>query len=150
ELDKSNAQRALELAQGAAAAAQKSGDSIGQANARTVEGEAQLALGQLGAAADAFETARKSYDTAGDRVNRLAVMELIAGVSLERGELDDAAGKYDSVAATRSNGGQKELAARAWASAAYATALRGRIGEAEKQLKEAENNKGQDPFAIAQ
>jgi tetratricopeptide (TPR) repeat protein/TolB-like protein len=149
ELDKSNAPRALELAQTAVKAAVASGASITQADARTVEGEAQLMLGQLGAAADAFEAGRKLYDAAGDAVDRLAVMELLAGVSLERGELDDAAAKYDVVADTRLRAGQGDLAARAYASAAYATALRGRIADADKQLKQAEAHKAQDPFAIA-
>jgi TolB-like protein/tetratricopeptide (TPR) repeat protein len=149
ELDKSNAPRALELAQGAAKAFLASGASIDQANARTVEGEAQLQLGQLGAAADAFETARKLYDAVGDDVSLLAVMELLASVSLERGELDDAATKYDMVAAQRLRAGQRELAARLWADAAYATAMRGRLADAEKHLKKAEEHKAQDPFAIA-
>ena len=71
--------------------------------------------------------ARKLYDAAGDGIDRLSVMELLAAVSLERGELDDAAAKYDTVADSRSRAGQADLAARAWAAAAYATALRGRI-----------------------
>jgi TolB-like protein len=149
ELDKSNAPRALELAQGATKAAVASGASIVQAEARKVEGEAQLALGQLGAAADAFETARKIYDPS-DALNRLAMMELLAGVSLERGELDDAAVKYDSVGEQRSRAGQSDVAARSWAAAAYATALRGKIADAERLLKKAEEQKAQDPFAIVQ
>jgi hypothetical protein len=121
-----------------------------QADARKVEGEARLALGQLGPAAAALEAAQQLYDDAGDGVNRLAVMELIAGVSLERGELDDAAAKYDTVADMRMRGGQRELAARGWAAAAYATALRGKLADAERQLQNAEERKGDDPYAIAQ
>ena len=149
ELDKSNAPRALELAQAAGKAAQASGASTVLADARRVEGEAQLALGQLGAAADALEASRKLYDAAHDGLSRLAVMELIAGVSLEHGELDDAAAKYDTVADLRQRAGQADLAASAWAGAAYATALRGRITDAEKLLKKAEGGKAQDPFTIA-
>ncbi len=149
ELDRSDAERALELALSAAQAARTSGAATVQADARRIEGEAQLVLGQLDAAADAFETARKLYDAAGDGLSRLTVMELIADVSLERGELDDAAAKYESVAELRKRAGQRAEAARAWASAAYATALRGRIADAEIQLKRADEHKGQDPFAIA-
>jgi hypothetical protein len=150
ELHKSNAPRALELALAAGKAAIASGASIVQADARKVEGQAQLMLGQLGAAADAFETSRKLYDAAGDVIARLGVMELLAAVSLERGELDDAAAKYDLVAEQRARAGQGELAARAYAAAAYATALRGKLAEADKQLKQAEASKAQDPYAIAQ
>ncbi|HEY5948663.1 MAG TPA: serine/threonine-protein kinase, partial [Kofleriaceae bacterium] len=150
ELDKSNAPRALELAQAAGKAAQASGASIVVATARKVEGEAQLLLGQLAAAAEALEASRKLYEAAGDRVDRLAVMEVLAGVSLERGELDDAAAKYDTVADQRSRAGQPELAARAWAAAAYTTAVRGKLADAEKQLAKAEQQKADDPFAIVQ
>ncbi|HEX5060940.1 MAG TPA: protein kinase, partial [Kofleriaceae bacterium] len=146
ELDKSNAQRALELAQPAAKTAQDKGAWRVQAEARTIEGQAQLVLGQLGKAAEAFEAARKLYDTAGDDISRVGMMELIAGVSLERGELDDAAAKYELVADKRKG----DAAARAWAASAYATALRGRIANAETQLKKAEQIKPQDPFAITQ
>ncbi|HEY5928062.1 MAG TPA: serine/threonine-protein kinase [Kofleriaceae bacterium] len=150
ELYKANSPRALELAQAAGKAAQASGAWIVAAEARRVEGEAQLALGQLGAAAEALEASRKQFDAARDVVARLAVMELIAAVSLERGELDDASAKFDTVAGLRLQAGQADLAARAWATAAYATALRGRIADAEKQMKKAEDNKAQDPYAIAQ
>jgi hypothetical protein len=150
ELDRANPVRAVELAQAAAKAAQASGASIVRADARRVEGEAQLALGQLAAAAQAFETARKLYDAAGDGIDRLAVMELGAGVDLERGELEVAAAKYDTAADLRLRAGQHELAARAWAAAAHATVLRGRLRDAEKLLARAERHAGQDPFAIAQ
>ena len=147
-LDAADAAHALELAQAAAQAAQASGASIVQADARAVAGRAQLALGQLGEAAEAFEAARALYDAAGDGVDRLAVMDQLADVSLERGELDDAAAKYDVVADLRLRAGQPELAARAWAAAAYATALRGRLADADQQLAKAEQRKGDDPFAI--
>jgi TolB-like protein len=149
ELDKSNAPHALELAQAAGKAAAGSGKQLIQAEAGKTEGEAQLVLGQLGAAADALDGARKLYDAAGDAIGRLAVMELIAGVGVERGDLDDAAAKYDTLADVRSRLGQRELAARAWAKAAYATAVRGRIADASKLLKRAEEQAGKDPLAIA-
>lgn len=147
-LDGGDAQRALELAQGAAQAAVASGASIVQADAREVEGQAQLALGDLGAAAEAFETARKLYDEAGDSIDRLAVMEQLANVGLERGELDDAAETFEVVADQRSRAGQPQQAARAWAAAAYASALRGRLDDAEQQLAKAEQRKGADPYAV--
>lgn len=147
-LDKSDAPRALELATAAAKTAKASGAALVLADARRIEGEAQLVLGQLGAAADAFEAARAQYDAAGDRLARLAVMEQLAMVSFERGQLDDAAAKYDTVADLRLRAGQREQAARAWASAAYATAVRGRLGDADKLLARARQHQGDDPFAI--
>jgi tetratricopeptide (TPR) repeat protein/TolB-like protein len=150
ELDQSNAQRALELALAAGKTARGSGKSIVEADAKRVEGEAQLVLGQLGAAADALEASRKLFDAANDSAGRLAVMELIASVSLERGELDDAAAKYDTVADLRMRAGQPTSAARAWAAAAFATAVRGRLADAVKQLDRAQKHKAGDPFVIAQ
>ena len=146
ELDRSspNAAHAVELA----ARAGKSGDVIMQAQAHRIEGEADAALGKLKDAGDAFEAARKLFETAGDRVSAIDVTELLAGASLERGLLDDAFAKYDAVAELRTKAKQPERAALAQAAAAYALAARGKINDAEKRLEEANAHKGQDPLAI--
>jgi eukaryotic-like serine/threonine-protein kinase len=148
-LEASNIERALELATAAAKTAQASGASHAHADARMIEGEAHVVLGQLATAAQAFEAARKLYEAGGDVTARMAVMEHLAEVSLERGELDDAAAKYDTAADLRLRTGQRALAARAWAHAAYATALRGRLAEADRQLAKAQQHAGGDPFAVA-
>jgi len=147
-LDKASPQRALELAQKAWKAASEGGDVSRQADAKRTEGEANMALGNLTASAKALDDAWNTFNTQGDKLSAMEVSELRAGVSLEQGALDDAFAKYDAIAELRMKSKQPERAAIASAAAAYALALRGKIGDAEKRLKEAEARKGQDPIAI--
>ncbi len=148
ELARPDPPKALELAKKATAAARAKGANLVLAEARSIEGEALALTGELVAAQEAYEEAGKRFETAGDQLRRLAVMEALAALAVERGQLDDAFGKYDAIGALRLQAGQGAQASLAWSAAASTLALRGNLTAAEKRLRDAEKYKGDDPIAV--
>jgi predicted negative regulator of RcsB-dependent stress response len=69
--------------------------------------------------------------------------------AIERGQLDDAAEKYEMAAALAQDGGDPERAAIARAAGAYVLALRGKLDLAKKHLKDAEATKSTDATTLA-
>ncbi|HSD86944.1 MAG TPA: protein kinase [Kofleriaceae bacterium] len=148
ELDRQAAPRALELARHAATVAQTRNATATFAEARQLEGEALVAAGELGTAQQAFEDARKRFESARDQLHMLESMESLADLALERGQIDAAFQSYDTLGALRQQGGQRGPASRAIASAAYALALKGDLAGAEKRIRQAEKLSDQDPIGV--
>ncbi|HTL34933.1 MAG TPA: protein kinase [Kofleriaceae bacterium] len=148
ELDRQALPRALELAKHATQEATTRNAAVVAADGRELEGEALVASGELAAAQDAFEDARKRFEAVKDPMGTLTTLDQLASLALERGELDGALKTYDALAALREQAGQAGAAARASAGAAYALALRGKNTEAEKRLARAEKTAADDPIAI--
>jgi len=69
--------------------------------------------------------------------------------AIERGQLDDAAEKYDMAAALAQSAGAPARASIAHAAHAYVLALRGKLDDARKQLEAADSTKGSDSTAAA-
>ncbi|NVB79407.1 MAG: protein kinase [Kofleriaceae bacterium] len=148
ELARPDPPKALELAKKASAAARAKGANLVLAEARALEGEALTLTGELALAQEAYEEAGKRYETAGDQLHRLAVMEALASLAVERGQLDEAFGKYNAIGALRLQAGQEAAASLAWSAEAHTLALRGNLSAAEKRLRDAEKYKGDDPVAV--
>jgi tetratricopeptide (TPR) repeat protein len=146
-----NPQRSLELARQASTAARARNSRIVLADARKLEGDAQLQLAELDAAWEALDEARKLYAAAGDKLKMIHVSQYLAVVSLERGLYDDAFEKYDMAGALKSQAGQKVQASLAWAAASLVLTLSGRTKDAEARLRDAEAGQplGHDQVANA-
>ncbi|MGE3545036.1 MAG: protein kinase [Kofleriaceae bacterium] len=69
--------------------------------------------------------------------------------AMERGQLDDALEKYDMAAALKLQAGEPAQASIAGAAGAFAMVLRGRLGVAQRHLRDAAKHKGNDPVAAA-
>jgi len=148
ELDRQAAPRALELARHAATVAQTRNATATLAEARQLEGEALVATGELGSAQQAFEDARKRFESARDQIHMLESMELLADLALERGQLAAAFQSYDTVGALRQQAGQHGPASRAIALAGYALARKGDLTGSQKRVSQAEKLADQDPIAV--
>ncbi|MDX2089885.1 MAG: serine/threonine-protein kinase [Kofleriaceae bacterium] len=144
-----NAQRALDVARRGSEHARTRGASHTLAGTRKLEGDALLARGELAAAADANEEARKLFDAAGDRPRMIVVMQKLGDISLARGRLDDAFERYDGAAGLELQAGMETDAATAWALAAYVRAQQGRFDDADKRIADAAKHAGQSTVARA-
>jgi predicted negative regulator of RcsB-dependent stress response len=69
--------------------------------------------------------------------------------AIERGQLDDAAEKYELAAALAKSSGTPAQASIAHSAHALVLALRGKLADARKQLADAEATKGSDPSTAA-
>ncbi|HEU0032173.1 MAG TPA: protein kinase [Kofleriaceae bacterium] len=136
ELARANPTRAVELAKRATQTARTRGASIVLAGTRETEGRALAAAGELAASADAYEEARKLYDTAGDRLAVIRVVQQLGALAFDRGLYDDAYDRYDAAAALLRQAGHKEPATVAAAAAAVALALRGKLADADAKLRD--------------
>jgi ATP/maltotriose-dependent transcriptional regulator MalT len=148
ELDRQAFPRALELARRATETATVQNSGGAAADARHLEGEALVASGELASAQDAFEDARKRFETLKDPKGTLKAVESLDDLALERGQLSDALKSYDALAALHEQAGQAGGVARATALAAYALALEGKLPDADKRLARAKKTGADDPIAI--
>jgi tetratricopeptide (TPR) repeat protein len=144
-----NAQRALEVARRGSEHARTRGANHTLAGTRKLEGDALLARGELAAATEAYDEARKLFDAAGDRPRMIEVMQKLGDISLERGRLDDAFDRYDGAAGLELQAGMETEAATAWALAAYVRAQQGRFADADKRIADADKHAAQSSIARA-
>jgi tetratricopeptide (TPR) repeat protein len=68
--------------------------------------------------------------------------------ALERGQLQDAAEKYEMAGALAKQSGDQVQASIAWSAGAFVHVLRGHLDDARQRLRDAETNAGGDPIAL--